>query len=97
MQRIKKVDVGSLALFIGTANGFVGFVIGVVITIAATVAGTVTPNVSGLAVFFRSSLLTLIIWPAVLFVGGLVTGLIYGLVFDIVARWTGGIGVELEK
>lgn len=96
MKSIKRVGVGSVALYVGTAGAVVGVLIGVTITLLMSMWGWTSPVASGWEILFRGTFWTVLVWPAWLFVTGYIAGAVWGWIYNVAADIMGGIKIDLE-
>ncbi|MBU7032969.1 MAG: hypothetical protein HXS53_10590 [Theionarchaea archaeon] len=98
MQEIKKVGVFSFAKIEAALGAIIGFIIGLISAVIGTTlfgfaetAGVVMPRWLGLLF----GLAAIIILPILYAVIGFIAGIIIAFLYNVVARWIGGIEIEL--
>lgn len=93
MQRIRRMDVMQMAKTLGALYFLLGFIIGVpVLFFMSSVANTR----SGMPGFGNGFGIGMIIaMPVIYGVIGFIGGALMAAVYNLVARWTGGIGIDL--
>lgn len=88
MKEVVNIDVFSLAKLLGILNGLLGLIFGALLAIGSLLRS------SGESFFF--SIAIVIVLP--LFYGGVgaIVGFLTGLLYNVVARWVGGIKIQLK-
>ena len=95
MYKIKKIKVMSLAYTVGLVYLFFGLILGVIIALAK--------ENTALSFISNETLAQLTLWQIILIypvsygVGGFIISIIIGLIYNQIAKITGGISVELKK
>lgn len=95
MYKIKKIKVMSLAYTIGLVYLFFGLILGIIIALAK--------ENTALSFISNQTLAQLTLWEIILVypvsygVGGFIVSIIIGLIYNQIAKITGGISVELKK
>lgn len=95
MYKIKKIKVMSLAYTVGLVYLFFGLILGVIIALAK--------ENTALSFISNETLAQLTLWQIILIypvsygAGGFIISLIIGLIYNQIARITGGISIELKK
>ncbi len=93
--KLKKIGVLSLGINMGAVGALFGAIAGAFIALASLLGAGASGQGSGL-LGGAMGLLAIVIFPIIygigLFIGGLISALIYNLVF----KWTGGLDVDLE-
>jgi len=102
MYKIKKVNILSLALTVTLIYFILGIILGIVLSIVKAVSKT-NPGIAALGQGALNDLLNLAYWQIILVypvsyaIGGFVVSIIVGLVYNLVAKSTGGVAVSLVK
>ena len=94
MYRIKKIN----PLSLGYTASLIYLAVGILFSIVLSVAKT-NPS---LAIAFNSNLLSIsyyeifLLYPVAYTIGGFVTGIVIGFLYNFVTKFTGGISIELS-
>ena len=91
MQKVKKIGVLSLAKLLGLLYAIFGLIIGALFAVLPLFG----LNVDETGLFFGAR--SIIIFPILYSVMGLVGGLITAFFYNLVAKWIGGLEVEITK
>ena len=93
--RILQVPPVRFGLVLGLINGFVGLIVAPVILFAGgVVAAAEVPRLLGIPwLFFGAGALFM---PFIHAVGGFLVGVLLAMVYNLAARWTGGIEIVLD-
>ena len=101
MVKVEKLGVLSFAKVYAFLMGLLGLVIGLMISFVTLIIGSVSNfnGTSGLGMGLLTGfgLLSIIILPILYAAFGFVTGALSALLYNFVARFTGGFEVELKK
>ncbi len=92
MKEIKRMDVLSVGVMYGMTLAFMGFLIGLFF---ASI-GSLFSGLSGASAFGSFGALAIVIFPIIYGGLGFVFGLIGAALYNLFARWVGGIKVELR-
>ena len=97
MKKIRILHVPPLrfGLVLGLINGFVGMIVAPVMLFAGgVIAATEAPRLLGIPwLFFGAGALFM---PLIHAVGGFLVGVLLSMVYNLAARWTGGIEIVLD-
>jgi hypothetical protein len=97
MKKIRILHVPPLrfGLVLGLINGFVGMIVAPVMLFAGgVIAATEAPRLLGIPwLFFGVGALFM---PLIHAVGGFLVGVLLAMVYNLAARWTGGIEIVLD-
>lgn len=91
---IKKVDPMSLAKFSGTYGALVGFIVGALSSFFMSMAGSLMSEGRGMAGGF--GIAAIIIVPLIYGIVGFLGGGLSALIFNLIAKITGGLKIETE-
>ncbi len=101
MQSIQKIGIWSFCKFNMIVGAIFGLLIGIFFSISSFILGSFASQfggeVQGGGIFAGLGFLAIIIFPILYALGGLIGGAIWGLIFNLVAKWTGGIEIELSN
>ena len=103
MMVIKRIDPISLAKLHGIIMALMGLVIGLFTTLLGSIMGAIVSRIpeaqSSVSAggFFLLGGLSIILLPLFYGIAGFVGGLIGGVLYNLVAKWIGGIEMELEE
>ena len=104
MIQIKKIGVLSLAKFQGAMMGVMGIIAGAIYSIGGLIIDTLvtfdvvrSTETPGLSHGTLLALGALIIMPLLFAAYGFVIGAVSALIYNLVAKWVGGIEMEIEK
>ena len=100
--RIQRVDIWSVGKVISLPAGCVGLIVGIVTTVNYLLWVGHLPTISELGeipliLHFIGGPLSVFALPIAYAVGGLIGGAFIGAVYNVMARWFGGIHVELGQ
>lgn len=98
---IRRVGVLSVAKITGIIAAVVGLFIGVLVFLAGSVAGGAAAmgddaSAQGLAMFAGMGALAIVLMPIIYGVMGFIGGAIQAFVYNIAARFVGGIRIDTE-
>lgn len=93
MKTIKKLGVMSVAKL----QAAIGAVLGIFIGLIFAIIGTATKLTGQPAPFAGLGFFAIIVFPIIYGIGGFVFGAIGAWLYNIFAKWFGGIEIELEK
>lgn len=100
MTVIKRVN----PISIGKLQGILGAVIGLLVGLMfAAISGLITPALEGVGQQAPRGLgvamggFAIILMPITYGIGGFIGGIIGGFLYNIVAKWVGGIEIDLEQ
>ncbi|MCJ8165915.1 hypothetical protein MKJ04_13775 [Pontibacter sp. E15-1] len=103
MAKIKKVNVLSFAKFQAILLALVGMICGIWYSIGGLLVDTlvslgwvITSETPGLSYGTVLALMALLAMPALAAIAGFVLGLVEAILFNVVAKWLGGIELEFE-
>lgn len=96
--RIRSVDPLQYAFVLGVLEALLGLVIGVIfwLTFATTARSIPNAGASGLGFMMAAGPLLIVMAPIFYGILGFIVGLIVAVIYNIVAKWTGGIQMTLE-
>lgn len=92
MAIIRRIGVVSFAKLQAFIMCLMGFILGIIIAVASQFAGE---EVTGS--FFATGIAAIIVMPLVYGILGFIAGLITGWLYNLGARFVGGIEIDLEK
>ncbi|PIN75123.1 hypothetical protein COV18_05215 [Candidatus Woesearchaeota archaeon CG10_big_fil_rev_8_21_14_0_10_37_12] len=92
MRELRKLGVLSAAKVHALICAIFGLVIGVVYAVVGAVAGVT----GGSGLLAGLGLLAIIVLPVLYAIFGFIGGLIVAAIYNIVARWIGGIEIDLD-
>ena len=88
MQELKRIGVGSAAKVSGILSVIIGLIVGIVLALVTALA----PDTGSV---WSSWPVQLIGWPIFYGLLGVIFGAIYAALYNVVARWVGGISIEI--
>jgi len=97
MYRLKKVKILSLAYTVTLIYLILGLIMGIVIAIAKTSPNPRLVNAVGPEVLNLSYVQIILLYPIAYAVGGFIISAVIGLIYNLVAKKTGGVAIELVK
>lgn len=89
MKELKSIGVGSAAKIYGLSLALMGFVIGLLFALFGVVGGE---SIGRLGSF---GLASIILFPLLYGVTGLVAGALFAFFYNIIAGWVGGLEIEV--
>lgn len=92
--RLKRLGVLSVGLIAGAIYGMIGLIAGVIITLISVTASGVFDQ-SGFGILFGVG--SIIFLPIIYGIMGFMAGLITAFVFNLAAKFTGGIEMEFDN
>lgn len=95
MQRIRRMDVMQMAKTLAALYFLLAIIIGIPVMLIVTSAARMQPGVPGFA--RGMGLGMLIILPVLYGCIGFIGGALVAALYNIVAGWTGGIGIDIES
>jgi len=95
MQKIKKIKAVSMAKIFGVMYGIIGLIIGAIITLMTATRMFVLSSNDAMAVLFFG-LGAIVMLPVVYGAFGFLGGLIGAWIYNLTARLTGGLEIEIE-
>lgn len=93
MQRIRRMDVMQMAKTLGALYFLLGFIIGVPVLFFMSSVANTRSGITGFGSGFGIGMI--IAMPVIYGVIGFIGGALMAAVYNLVARWTGGIGIDL--
>lgn len=95
MVKIKMIDALSLGKISGILYAFIGFIVGVIMSFVSIIGASLGEPEAGIfgALFGIGAI---ILFPILYGVMGFVGGLISALLYNLIAKWIGGVEIELE-
>jgi hypothetical protein len=93
MKEIKSMDVLSVGKIYALVMAIIGFIGGIIIALVGSAASTFSrPGMWGAGL----GVLSIIVLPIVYGIIGFIIGVIAAAIYNLVARWVGGIKIELK-
>jgi len=93
MTELKKINVLSSAKISGVIGVIIGLILGIITALIRAIAGPVFDGArAGLGLEF----LYIIIFPVIYGIGGFIFGVLNALIYNIIAKWIGGIELEFK-
>ena len=94
MKEITRMDVLSVGKIYAVTLAIIGFIAGIIVAAVGTTVGTFhRPGMFGAGFGIAS----IIILPVIYAIIGFITGIIGAALYNLVARWVGGIQIELKE
>jgi Ca2+/Na+ antiporter len=94
MRKIKSVGVVSVGKIFGAVNAIFGLVAGCIFTIVTFFLSVTTSQTSFVGMIFGVG--AIIFLPIFYGVLGFIFGALFALIYNLVAKWFGGIEINLE-
>jgi hypothetical protein len=95
MQRIRRIDVMQMAKTLGALYFLLGLIIGVPVLLIVSMVAPTRSGIPGAGNGFGIGMA--IALPVIYGVIGLIGGALMAAAYNLVAGWTGGIGIDLES
>jgi pheromone shutdown protein TraB len=96
--RLRHINPIQFALVSATLYAILGFIIALLWLPFASLVAASAASTSGARWFGAGvGIMALVLWPLLYFIGAFIFGLITAFLYNIVAKWTGGIEVTLEQ
>ena len=92
MQKIKKIGVLSLAKIFGLLYALIGLILGALFAVLSLFGFS---GADGTGLFFGA--VSIIILPILYGIMGFIGGLITAFFYNLIAKWIGGLEVEITK
>ena len=95
--KLKRIGVLSFGIFQGVFAGFVGLIMAIFMKIASNVLAPSMINAEELGLveaFTFGAAVWLVVQMLIL---GFLVGIVFALIYNFIARWTGGVEIELHK
>lgn len=94
MKEIKSFDVLSVGKIYAIVMAIIGFLAGIIIALVGSAASTFSrPGMWGAGL----GVLSIIILPIVYAILGFIFGIIGAAIYNLVAKWVGGVKIELKE
>lgn len=100
MSVIKRVNPVSLAKVNGIIGVIIGLIAGILLAVFGGLIGSFAPQAGGIgapSIGAGLGIASIIILPIMYGIGGFIGGLIGGWAYNLVAKWVGGIEIDLEN
>jgi hypothetical protein len=95
MTKVKRLGVLSVANILGILYAIIGLILGLFIALFSTLGSTFGGDFDPLG--FGLGFFSIIVFPILYGVMGWIGGVISAGLYNLVAKWVGGIQVELEQ
>ena len=93
-EKVKKIRAVSLGKMLGVMYGIMGLIFGGLITIFAILGSSLFTSEKDFGgIFFGIG--AIILLPVIYGVLGFILGVIFGWIYNVAARWTGGLEVDI--
>lgn len=94
MKEIKSMDVLSVGKVYAIVMAIIGFLAGIIVALVGSAAATFSrPGMWGAGL----GVLSIIVLPIIYGVLGFIFGVIGAAIYNLVAKWVGGIKIELKE
>jgi len=99
LAKLKRLDILSVAKFMAVYGAIIGFIAGILEAIAFAILGQTSS--SGLLAMPTAGptfgYLAIITYPIIYAILGFISGAIFAALYNLIAKWTGGIKMEFEQ
>ncbi len=98
MKEITKIEILSMGKVHALILAFLGLIIGLLVGLIGAVVGSFAAAYGGIPAFLGAGfgILAIIVFPIMYGILGFLGGIIVAVLYNLVARWVGGIEIELK-
>lgn len=100
MAVIKRINPVSFAKLEGILGAIIGLIAGIILAVFGSLIGSLAPQVGGIGaprIGAEFGIASIIILPIMYGIFGFIGGLVGGGLYNLVAKWVGGIEIDLEN